>query len=114
MLLDWQFAAIGNPFLDLGTLALLSMSPDLTESNLDDLLDAYFDQFASTASDLGVKESPWGSRSEFAGIAKREGFLLCFCWIFTSYMLAEKFPAMRSRMVWACVKTLEYNPDLFK
>ena len=112
VLLDWQFAARGNPLLDFGLLAFVSMSPEDTEAALDELPNAYYDKFELVCSQLKV-DAPW-TREEFSRLALTEGLYLCFLWVFTSYELAEKFPAMKDRMIWACVKALENTPQHFR
>ena len=43
-MVDWQFTAVGNVFLDFGVLAYLSMDAEQTEANMDKLIDAYYNK----------------------------------------------------------------------
>ena len=112
VLLDWQFVSRGNPLADYASLAYLSMNKEETTVVLEQLPDAYYDRFESLCLQFHL-EVPW-SRDEFRVLALREGLFLCFLWVIISYELADKFPVMKDRMVWACVKSLEMTPELFK
>ena len=43
-MVDWQFTAVGNVFLDFGVLAYLSMGAEETEANMDKLIDAFYNK----------------------------------------------------------------------
>ena len=61
--MDWQFAACANPLLDYGTLAYLSMEPETTEEQIDELPTTYHNTFTTVCAHLGI-DAPW-SREEF-------------------------------------------------
>ena len=110
--MDWQFAACANPLLDYGTLAYLSMEPETTEEKIDELPTIYHNTFTTVCAQLGI-DAPW-SREEFKRLTYTEGFLLCFLWSFTAYEVAEKFPAIKRRMIWAAAKCLEHNQSILQ
>ena len=110
--MDWQFAACANPLLDYGTLAYLSMEPETTEEKIDELPTIYHNTFTTVCAQLGI-DAPW-SREEFKRLTYTEGYLLCFLWSLTAYEVAEKFPAVKRRMIWAAAQCFEHYPGIFK
>eukprot|EP00095_Tigriopus_kingsejongensis_P006725 maker-scaffold899_size83673-snap-gene-0.14 protein:Tk06725 transcript:maker-scaffold899_size83673-snap-gene-0.14-mRNA-1 annotation:"hypothetical protein SINV_02028" len=110
-IVDWQFTTNANPFLDIGTMAFISMSPEATEKHLDEILGAYYQAFEVTARQCEV-EMPW-SQDQFHAQALEQGLLLCFFWCSTSYELAHKYPKLKERVHWVIRKSTSLSPKSY-
>ncbi len=115
-IVDWQFTAVGNIFLDFGTTAWISMSSADTAANQDKIIAAYLESFKQTCERMKCQELPWNNCSleEFARRAREERFLLAFLWCSTSYELVHKYPALKERVHWVLRQSVEYNPEAFQ
>jgi hypothetical protein len=100
LIVDWQFLASGAVFLDIGTLAFISMDPESTERNLTGFLDAYHRTFETTCSSMGTAELlPW-TKHEFVRLCARKGMLETLEWSIMSFDINKMYPAFATRLKW--------------
>ena len=113
-IVDWQCAAAGNPLIDFGNIAFISMSWNETIGHLQTFIDTYFNELAEICKRLDSERYlPWKSIEEFKDELMRKGTLVTFMWCITSYQQTEKNPNMKEREFKLLETVIEYNPHLF-
>ncbi len=111
-MVDFQFTTTGSVFLDFGTTAYYSMSPETTEANVERMVEAYYSTFVAVCAAAGVTELPW-TRDDFGAKARDDGHYVAFLWAGTSYELVEKYPNLRERYHWNLEQAVKRTPHLF-
>eukprot|EP00094_Tigriopus_californicus_P005191 TCALIF_05005-PA protein Name:"Protein of unknown function" AED:0.06 eAED:0.06 QI:0/-1/0/1/-1/1/1/0/388 len=111
-IVDWQFTTNGNPFLDLGTIAFISMAPQETEVHVNDMLNVYFEAFTEVCTQCQV-DMPW-SHEIFMKQGLEQGLILCLMWSSTSYEFIFKYPSLKDRIQWVLKKAVANSPHFFK
>jgi len=112
---DWQFVSSGGPFLDIGTTAIISASPEKTQEALPIMLEAYMTKFKTICKSKNV-ESPsfLKDMTTFTEEVLTRATRAAFMWCSTSYELVHKYPNLEQRVKWALRESVKRSPELYQ